>query len=261
MAVAWPLQIDSEFTVTLGKELTVTLVVVIAVHDPTVAITVYVPLIEAVEEAIVGFWLNELKPPGPLHEYVAPPVADKLIVFPSQKGPVLLANAVGFWRTFTVVVPVPMQPEELVVTVYVVFVVGVATGFAQFVHDKPTAGDQLNVAPEATLSWVEFPEQTEAGLAVGVIVWFDTTVTEKQEGVTIPQGTTGETQIFPELVPIFTVIELVPKPPTIEEPAGTVQLYVVAPATDATEKVCCVPEHAGLVPITAPTFTIVLPTS
>ena len=64
----------------------------------------------------------------------------------------LLTASVGFEITLTVVVPVPMQPEELVVTVYVIFVVGVATGFAQFVHDKPTAGDQLNAAPEAMFS-------------------------------------------------------------------------------------------------------------
>ena len=70
---------------------------------------------------------------------------------PEQMEPLLIVS-VGFEITFTVVVPVPMQPEVLVVTVYVVFVVGVATGFAQFVHDKLTAGDQLNVPPERILS-------------------------------------------------------------------------------------------------------------
>ena len=139
--------------------------------------------------------------------------------------------------------------------------VGVATGFEQLVQDKPVAGDHKNVVPEGTLSWEELPEHTEAGDAVGVMDWLDTTDTEKQEGVTKPQGTTGETHTFPELVPILTVMELVPAPPTIEDPTGTVQLYVVAPGTGATENVCWVPEHTGEVPETGPTFTVVVPTS
>ena len=48
-----------------------------------------------VEFEIVGVALVELKPFGPLHKYVPPPVAVSDIVWPGQYGPPLLAVAVG----------------------------------------------------------------------------------------------------------------------------------------------------------------------
>ena len=57
-----------------------------------------------VEFEIVGVALVELKPFGPLHKYVPPPVAVSDIVWPGQYGPPLLADAVGGPLITTVVV-------------------------------------------------------------------------------------------------------------------------------------------------------------
>ena len=61
------------------------------------------PPIAVVEFEIVGVALVELKPFGPLHKYVPPPVAVSDIVWPGQYGPPLLAVAVGNGFTVTTV--------------------------------------------------------------------------------------------------------------------------------------------------------------
>jgi hypothetical protein len=54
-------------------------------------------------------------------------------------------------------------------------------------------------------------------------------VTAVQACVLVPQGPVASTQTLPGLEPKVTLMEVVPCPELIVAPAGTVQLYVVAP--------------------------------
>ena len=51
----------------------------------------------------------------------------------------------------------------------------------------------------------------------------------------VPQLLVAVTETVPAVDPMETVIEFVPAPEVMVAPAGTVQLYDVAPATEATE--------------------------
>ena len=69
---------------------------------------------------IVGVRVEEVKPFGPVHAYVAPDTAgvESEIVAPEQYGPVLLADGVaGIVLTVTVVFPAAeVQPATVTVT-------------------------------------------------------------------------------------------------------------------------------------------------
>ena len=71
----------------------------------------------------VGFWSDEVKPFGPVHEYVAPLTVgvESEIVAPSQYGPPFDAVGVaGVAFTTTLVVPAAdVQPLTVIVTEYV----------------------------------------------------------------------------------------------------------------------------------------------
>jgi hypothetical protein len=88
-----------------------------------VAVTEYVPVAAVVALAMVGFCSAEVKPFGPVHEYVAPAmvVALSWTVPVAQYGPVFDAVGVaGFWLTTTLVVPaVEVQPLTVMDTEYV----------------------------------------------------------------------------------------------------------------------------------------------
>ena len=62
------------------------------------------------------------------------------------------------------------------------------------------------------------------------------TVTARVWGVLVPQVFPAVTVILPfcPAAPVVTVIELVPAPPVIVHPVGTVHVYVVAPGTAVT---------------------------
>ena len=51
----------------------------------------------------------------------------------------------------------------------------------------------------------------------------------------LPQALPAFTHTVPDVVPMVTVIEVVPCPLVMVAPGGTVQLYVVAPVTAAME--------------------------
>jgi hypothetical protein len=104
-----------------GVALTTTLVVPAAeVHPLTVMVTEYVPASARVALARVGFWSADVKPFGPVHEYVAPLTVgvESWIVAFSQYGPPLLAVGVaGVALTTTFVVPAAeVQPLTVMVT-------------------------------------------------------------------------------------------------------------------------------------------------
>src|SRR5688572_7720740 len=68
------------------------------VHPLSVIVTEYTPLIASVAFGLVGVRSDDMKPFGPVHEYVAPPPALgvlKLIVFPTHTGLLLVATGVG----------------------------------------------------------------------------------------------------------------------------------------------------------------------
>src|SRR5881398_2021285 len=107
-----------------GIALTTTFVVPAAEEQPfTVIVTEYVPASAVVAFERVGFCCAEVKPFGPLHEYVAPPTnaVESEIVAPSQYGPPFDAVGVaGVALTTTFVVPAAEgQPLTVMVTEYV----------------------------------------------------------------------------------------------------------------------------------------------
>src|SRR5204863_1208816 len=107
-----------------GVGLTTTLVVPAAEVQPlTVTVTEYVPPSASAAFARVGFCSDEVKPFGPVHEYVAPATVgvESAIVAPSQYGPPLDALGVaGVALTTTLVVPAAdVQPFTVMVTEYV----------------------------------------------------------------------------------------------------------------------------------------------
>src|SRR3954467_14004358 len=104
-----------------GIALTTTLVVPAAEVQPlTVTVTEYVPASARVALVPVGFCSAEVKPFGPVHEYVAPATSgvESAIVAPAQYGPPLFAVGVaGMALTTTVVVPAgDVQPLTVTVT-------------------------------------------------------------------------------------------------------------------------------------------------
>ena len=104
-----------------GIALTTTFVVPAADVQPfTVMVTEYVPPSAVVAFVRVGFWSEEVKPFGPVHEYVAPLTVGVLswIVEPAQYGPPFVAVGVaGVAFTTTFVVPAAeVQPPTVIVT-------------------------------------------------------------------------------------------------------------------------------------------------
>ena len=104
-----------------GAVFTLTATVPAALVQPfTVTVKEYVPVAAAVAAGTTGFWSDEEKEFGPVHEYVAPATAvvERFNASPTQIG--LLDDAtgvVGIGLTTTVVVPkVLVHPPTLAVT-------------------------------------------------------------------------------------------------------------------------------------------------
>ena len=119
----------------------------------TVIVTEYVPASAVVAFGRVGFCSEDVKLPGPVHEYVAPATegVDNWIVAPSQYGPVLEADGVeGVAFTTTDVVPAAeVQPLTVMVTEYVPASAFVALERVGFCNDdvKPFGPVHEYVAP------------------------------------------------------------------------------------------------------------------
>jgi hypothetical protein len=79
-----------------------------------------VPVIAVLALGLVGFCAEEVKPPGPVHAYVAPATVEavKFKVAPGQTGPLLPAvGAEGMALTVAAVVPATeVQPFTVAVT-------------------------------------------------------------------------------------------------------------------------------------------------
>ena len=104
-----------------GKVFTTTTVVPATLAQPElVAVTLYVPDAATVGFAMLGFCNVDVKPFGPVHEYVAPATVLELRfkAFPAQTGVFELATGVvGIALINTTVVPATLgQPELVAVT-------------------------------------------------------------------------------------------------------------------------------------------------
>ena len=107
-----------------GVVLTTTFVAPAADVQPlTVTVTEYVPECAVVAPGRVGFCSEDVKPPGPVHEYVAPLTVgvESAMVAPWQYGPPFEAVGVaGVGFTTTLVEPAEeVQPSTVTVTKYV----------------------------------------------------------------------------------------------------------------------------------------------
>ena len=76
-------------------------------------------------------------------------------------------------------------------------------------------------------------------LALGVIA--------NADAADVPHAFVAVTVMLPAVVPVVTVIEFVVPPAVIVDPAGTVQLYDVAPPTAVIEQLFPVVEAQGVV--------------
>jgi len=126
-----------------GNGATVTVTVLVLLQPPdTDPVTVYVVVVAGLATGLAQ--LVHDRPVDGLHENVVAPVALSVTVLPGQSvwaGPALTGGSV---TTLTVTVLVLIHPLAPVpVTVYVVFVVGVAVGLAQLVQDNVAPGVQL----------------------------------------------------------------------------------------------------------------------
>src|SRR5581483_5058869 len=123
------------------------------VHPFTVIVTLYVPVSVVAAFTIVGVLNDDVKPFGPVHEYVAPVTAGVVsdTVFPLQYGPPLPALGVaGIGLTTTFAVPAAdVQPLTVTVTEYVPASASVAFGRVGFccADVKPFGPVQAYVAP------------------------------------------------------------------------------------------------------------------
>lgn len=109
-------------------------------------------------------------------------------------------------------------------------------------------------APPLTVKLVEPEEQTdagdaeaEAGAEEGV---FNTT--GKQEGALLPHKLVAITQTLPAVEPGVTLMEVLPWPALIVQPAGTLHTYDAAFPTAAIENTCGIPAQKAAEPLMAP---------
>ena len=171
------------------------------VQPPTVCVTVYVPVVVTVIEAVVA----------PVDQSKLDPVAVKT-EFP-QLLVTVTAGAEGIAKGAAIPDPAGLvQPATVCVTVYVPAVVTVIDEVV-----APVDHNQLDPVAVRT----EFPQLfvTDTTGADGAAL----IVSTKELAVELPHEFVATAAIVPEVEPPVTVIEVVPCPAVIEDPAGTVQ--------------------------------------
>jgi len=234
-----------------GIALTTTFVVPAAEVQPfTVMVTEYVPASAVVALERVGFCADEVKPFGPVHEYVAPETVgvESWMVAPSQYGPPLEAVGVaGVAFTTTLVVPAAeVQPLTVIVTEYVPASAVVALERVGFCADdvKPFGPVHEYVAPETVGVESEIVAPSQYGPpfdAVGVAgVGFTTTFV-------VPAAEVQPfTVMVTEYVPASAVVALERVGFCADEvkPFGPVHEYV-APETVGVESAIVAPSQYG----------------
>ena len=120
--------VAGEPALAVGVVFTVIATVAVAEHPLVVPVTVYVVVADGVA---FGFAIEGLlNPVVGNHAYVVPPLAVNGVEVPEQIVAVPLADTDGIGLTVTVTTCVEEHIPVVPVTVYVVVVVGFATGFA-----------------------------------------------------------------------------------------------------------------------------------
>ena len=234
-----------------GIALTTTFVVPAAEVQPfTVIVTEYVPASAIVALARVGFCCAEMKPFGPLHEYVAPETnaVESEIVAPSQYGPSLLAAGVaGVAFTMTLVVPAAeVQPFTVTVTEYVPASAVVALARVGFccAEIKPFGPVHEYVAPvtNAVESEIVVPSQYGPPLLALGVAGIELTTTFVVPAAEVQPFTVMVTEYVPPSAIVafarvgFCCAEM--------KPFGPVHAYV-APETNAVESEIVAPSQYG----------------
>jgi len=143
-----------------GVVLTVTTTASVEVQVPFATVTVYVVVDAGLATGLAIAAL--LNPVLGLHEYVVPPLAPNVVELPEQKLTSAPAFATGVGVTVTTTASVEEQVPFDAVTVYVIVVLGEATGFAMFVALNPVAGNHVYVVPPEADKFVLVPEQIAA---------------------------------------------------------------------------------------------------
>lgn len=171
------MQIVGNKVVIVGLETLGSLIVTIALAVPWLQLpvteTVYVVVTVGVA---MGFWqFVQLKPVAGLHKYVLALLDCKTVESPMHIVgfvTVIVGGKVLGWLTVIVTLAVPLEQVPVTETVYVVVMIGDATGFAQVVQLNPVAGLQIKVPPVFTDNVVESPTQKLdiAADAIGVEV-------------------------------------------------------------------------------------------
>lgn len=201
-------------TVNVGNGLTVTVVVLVALHDPELPLTVYTVV-------LVGLTVTDVAVAPVLHVYVVAPETLSTAGLPAQTVAVFTLS-VRLETTVTVEVLFPLHDPLVPVTVYTVVTVGLAVTTDPVVALNPVPGLQLyDVAPPAVrLAFV--PEHIVVELTLTVGVAFTVTVDDVME-------------LHPFAVPVivYTVVppgEAVTEAPVVPlSPVAGDQVYVLAP--------------------------------
>ena len=143
-------------------------------------------------------------------------------VVPAHNGLLLPAvGGAGTGFTVIVVVAVPVQPELVPATVYVMVMVGFAVTVEPVVALNPAAGAQEYVVAPPAVNSCESPSQIVAVAGVTVTIGEGLTLMASVRGALVPHALLDDTETFPEVFPTVTVIELVDPPDVITDPAGT----------------------------------------
>jgi catabolite regulation protein CreA len=157
------------------------------VHPLVVTVTLYVPAMATVAFVRVGFWAEDVKEDGPVHEYVAPATAgvERLIVFPVHTGELLDALGVAgvVLMTIAVVPAALVHPLVVTVTLYVPAMATVAlvrVGFwTEDVNEAGPVHEYVAPATVAVEKFAVFPLHTGVlleGEGVAGVVFTATTV-------------------------------------------------------------------------------------
>ena len=197
---------------------------------------------------MVGFWSDDVKPFGPVHEYVAPLTAgvESAIVLPSQYGPPFVAVGVAADPLTTTLVLPASEAQPLVVTITEYVPASAAVAFGRVglwaAEVKPFGPVQAYVAPLTAVVASAIVSPTQYGPPL-----LTTAAAFESRTFVVPAA---------EVQPVtVTVTAYVPKSAAVAfervgfccddvKPFGPVQVYV-APLTAGVESAIVLPSQYG----------------
>jgi hypothetical protein len=179
-------------------------------------------------------------------------VANKFVEPPAQMVTSWPALTVGAGVTFTKTLAVAVHPFAFTVTVYVVEIVGEATGFDRFGLLNPVAGDQEKVALGALVNALRFAEAPEQ-----IVVEFPGVMVTIGRGVTVTTTLEVAEQLLAFTVTVYVVVDVGDATGfamfALLNPVDGDQEYVAFGAEDVANKLVDVPEQMETL---FPAFTV-----